>query len=145
PYAIEQVVAVTKAYSSCVGGGPLVTEISGEEGEELRRRGGSDGEYCATTGRPRRVGWLDAVATRYGCQWQGGTHVALGLLDVFGYLKEIPICVGYEIDGKITKDFPTPAKLEMAQPIYERLPGWQCDISSIRQYRSLPPAAKCTI
>jgi adenylosuccinate synthase len=145
PYAIEQVVAVTKAYSSCVGNGPFVTELFGEEGEELRRRGGSDGEYGATTGRPRRVGWFDAVATRYGCQVQGATHVALGLLDVLGYLKEIPICVGYEIDGKVTQEFPTTAKLDIATPIYERLPGWGCDISSIRDYSSLPPAAKCYI
>jgi adenylosuccinate synthase len=142
PYAIEQVVAVTKAYSSCVGAGPFVTELFGEAGEELRRRGGSDGEYGATTGRPRRVGWFDAVATRYGCQVQGATQVALGLLDVLGYLKEIPICVGYEIDGEVTNRFPTTAKLEVAQPIYEWLPGWQCDLSNIRTYPELPNAAK---
>ena len=142
PYAIEQVVAVTKAYSSCVGAGPFVTELSGERGDELRRRGGSDGEYGATTGRPRRVGWFDAVATRYGCQVQGATQVALGLLDVLGYLKEIPICVGYEIDGKITQEFPTTAKLELAKPVYEILPGWQSDISSTRDYNLLPAATK---
>jgi adenylosuccinate synthase len=142
PYAIEQVVAVTKAYSSCVGAGPFVTELFGDEGDELRRRGGSDGEYGATTGRPRRVGWFDAVATRYGCKVQGATQVALGLLDVLGYLKEIPICVGYEINGEITQEFPTTGKLETALPIFERLPGWQSDISSIRDYRLLPSAAK---
>ncbi len=142
PYAIEQVVAVTKAYSSCVGAGPFVTELFGHEGEELRRRGGSDGEYGATTGRPRRVGWFDAVATRYGCKIQGATQLALGLLDVLGYLKEIPICVGYEIDGKVTQAFPTTDKLETAQPILERLPGWQTDISMIRSYHLLPTATK---
>jgi adenylosuccinate synthase len=142
PYAIEQVVAVTKAYSSCVGAGPFVTELFGDEGEELRRRGGSDGEYGATTGRPRRVGWFDAVATRYGCQVQGATQVALGLMDVLGYLKEIPICVGYEIDGQVTRNFPTSARLEGAKPVLERVPGWQSDISSIRDYRRLPAAAK---
>lgn len=142
PYAIEQVVAVTKAYSSCVGAGPFVTELFGDEGEELRRRGGSDGEYGATTGRPRRVGWFDAVATRYGCRVQGATNVALGLVDVLGYLKEIPVCVGYEIDGELTSEFPTTAKLERAQPILERMPGWRSDISSIRHYHLLPGAAK---
>lgn len=142
PYAIEEIVAVTKAYSSCVGAGPFVTELFGDEGEELRRRGGSDGEYGATTGRPRRVGWFDAVATRYGCKVQGATQVALGLLDVLGYLPEIPICTGYEIDGEVIQEFPTTAKLEAAQPIFEYLPGWRCDISSIRDYRSLPNEAK---
>jgi adenylosuccinate synthase len=142
PYAIEQVVAVTKAYSSCVGAGPFVTELFGGKGEELRRRGGSDGEYGATTGRPRRVGWFDAVATRYGCKVQGATQVALGLLDVLSYLEEIPICVGYEINGKITQGFPTTDKLEAAQPIFERVPGWQSDISTIRDYQLLPTAAK---
>jgi adenylosuccinate synthase len=145
PYAIERVVAVTKAYSSCVGAGPFVTELFGEAGEELRRRGGSDGEYGATTGRPRRVGWFDAVATRYGCRVQGATEVALGLLDVLGYLPEIPICVGYEIDGKVTQEFPIAAQLERAKPIFERLPGWRSDISAIRSYRQLPSAAKAYI
>ena len=142
PYAIEQVVAVTKAYSSCVGAGPFVTELFGDEGEELRRRGGSDGEYGATTGRPRRVGWFDAVATRYGCRVQGATQVALGLLDVLGYLKEIPLCVGYEIGGEMTQEFPTTGRLEKAKPVYEWLPGWQSDISAIRDYASLPAATK---
>jgi adenylosuccinate synthase len=142
PYAIEEIVAVTKAYSSCVGTGPFVTELFGDEGEALRRRGGSDGEYGATTGRPRRVGWFDAVATRYGCRVQGATQVALGLLDVLGYVKEIPICVGYEVAGKVTLDFPTTGKVEQARPIYEVHPGWQCDISSVRDYRTLPDAAK---
>lgn len=142
PYAIQEVIAVTKAYSSCVGAGPFVTELFGDAGEELRRRGGSDGEYGATTGRPRRVGWFDAVATRYGCRVQGATQVALGLIDVLGYLKEIPVCVGYNVYGEIIKDFPTTGKLEKAQPHYEWLPGWQCDISSARSYGELPTAAK---
>ena len=145
PYAIQEVVAVTKAYSSCVGAGPFVTELFGDEAEELRRRGGSDGEYGATTGRPRRVGWFDAVATRYGCQVQGATHVALGLLDVLGYLAEIPICVGYEVDGEVTQTFPTTGKLERAKPILERLPGWQCDISAIREYNALPAEVKAYV
>lgn len=142
PYAIERVVAVTKAYSSCVGAGPFVTELFGDEGEELRRRGGSDGEYGATTGRPRRVGWFDAIATRYGCRVQGATQVALGLLDVLGYLKEIPLCVGYAVDGVVTQEFPTTSKLEKAKPVFEWLPGWQSEISSIRDYAALPAAAK---
>jgi adenylosuccinate synthase len=139
------VVAVTKAYSSCVGAGPFVTEIFGDEGEALRRRGGSDGEYGATTGRPRRVGWFDAVATRYGCRVQGATQVALGLLDVLSYLPEIPVCVGYAIDGEETRDFPTTGRLERATPVWERLPGWQCNITSIRDYAALPAATKAYV
>lgn len=142
PYAIDEVVAVTKAYSSCVGAGPFVTELFGDDGEELRRRGGSDGEYGATTGRPRRVGWFDAVATRYGCMVQGATQVTLGLLDVLGYVKEIPICVGYEVDGEVMQTFPTTGKLEKAKPVYEYLPGWQCDISAARTYSELPATTK---
>lgn len=142
PYAINEVIAVTKAYSSCVGAGPFVTEWLGESGEELRRRGGSDGEYGATTGRPRRVGPFDAVATRYGCQVQGATGVALGLLDVLGYLPKIPVCIGYCTPGEITQRFPTTGTLEGATPIYEVLPGWGCDISEVRAYADLPAAAK---
>ena len=127
PQAITRIIAVAKAYSSCIGAGPFVTELSGPAAEELRRRGGDRGEYGATTGKPRRVGWFDAVATRYGCQVQGATEVALSLLDVLGYLDEIPICTAYEIDGSRTERFPVSARLDRAQPVYERLPGWRCD------------------
>src|SRR5690606_30740627 len=140
--AIQEVIAVVKAYSSCVGAGPFVTELHDASGDELRRRGGDGGEYGAVTGRPRRVGWFDAVATRYGCRVQGATAVALTLLDVLGYRDEIPICVGYSIDGKITADFPVPARLERAQPVWEWMPGWRCDISAIRCYADLPEATR---
>ena len=132
PYEIKDIITVVKAYSSAVGAGAFVSEIFGDEAEELRKRGGDHGEYGATTGRPRRVGWFDAVATRYGCRIQGATEVALTVLDVLGYLDEIPVCVGYEIDGKVTKDFPTTAKLEKAKPVIEKLPGWKCNIRGIR-------------
>lgn len=142
PRAITDVVAVTKAYSSCVGAGPFVTELFAEEAEELRRRGGDSGEYGATTGRPRRVGWFDAIATRYGCMVQGATAVALTNLDVLGYLAEIPICTGYLIDGKETTLFPTTGPLSRAQPCLTMLPSWQCDISEVRHFADLPPAAQ---
>ena len=135
---IEKVTTVVKAYSSAVGAGPFVSEIFGDEAEELRRRGGDKGEYGATTGRPRRVGWFDAVATRYGCRVQGCTEVALTVLDALGYLDELKICVGYEIDGKITKDFPVSPLLERAKPVLKSLPGWKCDIRGIRNYKELP-------
>ena len=135
---IEKVTAVVKAYSSAVGAGPFVSEIFGDEAEELRRRGGDKGEYGATTGRPRRMGWFDAVATRYGCRVQGCTEVALTVLDALGYLDELKICVGYEIDGKITKDFPVSPLLERAKPVLKSLPGWKCDIRGIRNYKELP-------
>ena len=138
PYEIKDIITVVKAYSSAVGAGAFVSEIFGDEAEELRKRGGDHGEYGATTGRPRRVGWFDAVATRYGCRIQGATEVALTVLDVLGYLDEIPVCVGYEIDGKVTKDFPTTTKLEKAKPVIEKLPGWKCDIRGIRKYEDLP-------
>ena len=138
PYEIKKIVAVTKAYSSAVGAGEFVSEIFGEEADELRRRGGDGGEYGATTGRPRRMGWYDVVASRYGCRLQGATDVVLTVLDVLGYLDEIPVCVGYEIDGKITTDFPTTAQLKKAKPVYETLPGWKCDIRGIRKYEELP-------
>ena len=134
PYEIKDIITVVKAYSSAVGAGAFVSD----EAEELRKRGGDHGEYGATTGRPRRVGWFDAVATRYGCRIQGATEVALTVLDVLGYLDEIPVCVGYEIDGKVTKDFPTTAKLEKAKPVIEKLPGWKCNIRGIRKYEDLP-------
>jgi len=139
PYEIKQIVAVTKAYSSAVGAGVFTTEITDEaQAEELRRRGGDGGEYGATTGRPRRMGWYDCVASKYGCRLQGATDVALSVLDVLGYLDEIPVCTAYEIDGKQTKDFPTTRLVERAKPVYEVLPGWKTDISGIRKYEELP-------
>lgn len=141
PYEIKQIVTVCKAYSSAVGAGAFVSEIFGDEADELRRRGGDKGEFGATTGRPRRVGWFDAVASRYGCRIQGATEVALTVLDVLGYLDEIPICVGYEIDGEVVKDFPVTYKLEKAKPVLKKLPGWKCDIRGIKKYEDLP--AEC--
>ena len=138
PYEIGRIVTVVKAYSSAVGAGEFVSEIFGDEADELRRRGGDGGEYGATTGRPRRMGWFDAVASRYGCRIQGATEVALTVLDVLGYLDELPICVGYEIDGKVTKDFPTTRELKKAQPVYEVLPGWKEEIRGITEYDKLP-------
>ena len=138
PYEIRQVVTVCKAYSSAVGAGAFVSEIFGEEAEELRRRGGDGGEYGATTGRPRRMGWFDCVASRYGCRLQGTTGVAFTVLDVLGYLDEIPVCTGYEVDGTVTEDFPVTWKLEKAKPVLETLPGWKCDIRGIRKYEELP-------
>ena len=141
PYEIKEITTVVKAYSSAVGAGAFVSEIFGDEADELRRRGGDKGEFGATTGRPRRVGWFDAVASRYGCRIQGATEVALTVLDVLGYLDEIPICVGYEIDGKVVKDFPVTYKLEKAKPVLKTLPGWKCDIRGIKKYEDLP--AEC--
>lgn len=138
PYEIKDITAVVKAYSSAVGAGDFVSEIFGDEAEELRHRGGDGGEYGATTGRPRRVGWFDAVATRYGCRIQGATEAAFTVLDVLGYLDEIPVCIGYEIDGQVTRDFPTTPKLNKAKPVYTKLPGWKCDIRGIRKYEDLP-------
>lgn len=138
PYEIKEIITVVKAYSSAVGAGEFVSEIFGEEADELRRRGGDCGEYGATTGRPRRMGWLDLVATRYGCRVQGATSIAFTVLDVLGYLDEIKICTGYEIDGKITKDFPAPYKLKKAKPVYETFKGWKCDIRGIEKYSDLP-------
>ncbi len=138
PYEIQRIITVCKAYSSAVGAGAFVSEIFGEEADELRRRGGDGGEFGATTGRPRRMGWFDCVASRYGCRLQGATDVAFTVLDVLGYLKEIPVCTGYEIDGKVTEDFPPTHLLEKAKPILEILPGWECDIRGIRIYEELP-------
>ena len=138
PYEIKDIITVVKAYSSAVGAGDFVSEIFGDEAEELRHRGGDGGEYGATTGRPRRVGWFDAVATRYGCRIQGATEAAFTVLDVLGYLDEIPVCIGYEIDGQVTRDFPTTPKLNKAKPVYTKLPGWKCDIRGIRKYEDLP-------
>lgn len=143
PYAIKDIITVVKAYSSAVGGGAFVSEIlDEEEAEELRKRGGDGGEYGATTGRPRRVGWFDAVATKYGCMAQGTTEVAFTVLDPLGYLDEIPVCVGYEIDGEITTRFPTTARLEKAKPVLKKLPGWKCDITGIREFDRLPAEAQ---
>ena len=138
PYEIKKIVTVCKAYSSAVGAGAFVSEIFGDEADELRRRGGDGGEFGATTGRPRRMGWFDCVASKYGCRIQGTTDVAFTVLDVLGYLDEIPVCTGYEIDGKVTTDFPTTASLEKAKPVIEKLPGWKCDIRGIKNYEDLP-------
>ncbi len=138
PYEIRKIITVCKAYSSAVGAGAFVSEIFDGEAEELRRRGGDGGEYGATTGRPRRVGWFDCVASRYGCRVQGTTDVAFTVLDVLGYLDEIPVCVAYEIDGEQTTEFPTTSKLNRAKPVIEKLPGWKTDIRGIRKYEELP-------
>ena len=142
PYAIQQIITVVKAYSSAVGAGEFVSEIFGEEAEELRKRGGDGGEYGATTGRPRRMGWLDLVAARYGCMVQGATDVAFTVLDALGYLDEIPVCVAYELDGKRIDTFPPTAQLKRCKPILEVLPGWKCDIGGIKNYEELPADAK---
>ncbi|EXM38020.1 adenylosuccinate synthase [Ruminococcus albus] len=138
PYEIKKIVTVCKAYSSAVGAGAFVSEIFGDEAEELRKRGGDKGEYGATTGRPRRMGWFDCVASKYGCRIQGTTDVAFTVVDALGYLDKIPVCVGYEIDGKVTTDFPTTGKLEKAKPVLEVLDGWKSDIGGIRKYEDLP-------
>ncbi|MDY3014232.1 MAG: adenylosuccinate synthase [Evtepia sp.] len=147
PTAIEDVICVTKAYSSCVGSQtePFVSELLGPEGDELRRRGGDKGEFGATTGRPRRVGWFDTVATRYGCMVQSATKVALTCLDVLGYLDEIKVCTGYEVNGVVTRDFPVPALLDQAKPVFTTLPGWKCDIRGITEYDALPANAKAYV
>jgi adenylosuccinate synthase len=143
PHAIKRIVAVTKAYSSCVGEGPFISQIQDEESaDELRKKGGDAGEYGATTGRPRRMGWFDVVATRYGCKLQGATEVALTNLDVLGYLDEIPICTAYEIKGEVTDQFPVSARLDQAKPIMEKLPGWKADISGVRTFDELPRQAQ---
>ena len=138
PYEIKQIVTVCKAYSSAVGAGAFVSEIFGDEADELRRRGGDGGEYGATTGRPRRMGWFDCVASKYGCRLQGTTDVAFTVLDVLGYLDEIPVCIGYEIDGEVTTEFPVTSKLEKAKPVLTKLPGWKCEIRGIKKYEDLP-------
>ena len=147
PTAVADVICVTKAYSSCVGSNtePFVSEVTGEAGDELRRRGGDHGEFGATTGRPRRVGWFDAVATKYGCMVQGATQVALTCLDVLGYLDEIPVCTGYEIDGTVTDSFPTTPALLRARPVFTTLPGWRCDVRGCRDYDALPANAKAYV
>ena len=138
PYEIKKVVTVCKAYSSAVGAGAFVSEIFGDEAQELRVRGGDGGEFGATTGRPRRMGWFDCVASKYGCRLQGTTDVAFTVVDVLGYLDEIPVCTGYEIDGEVTTEFPVTNQLEKAKPVLEVLPGWKCDIRVIKKYEDLP-------
>jgi len=138
PYEIKEIITVVKAYSSAVGAGAFVSEIFGDEADELRRRGGDGGEYGATTGRPRRMGWFDCVASRYGCRVQGTTAVAFTVLDVLGYLDEIPVCIGYDVNGEVTRDFPTTDKLDIAKPVLKVLPGWKCDIRGIKKYEDLP-------
>ena len=147
PTSIRDVICVTKAYSSCVGAQtePFVSEVTGQAGDELRRRGGDKGEFGATTGRPRRVGWFDAVATRYGCMVQGATQAALTCLDVLGYLDEIPVCTGYEIDGRVTDVFPTTPALLRARPVFETLPGWKTDIRGCTDYDALPADARAYV
>ena len=147
PTSVEEIICVSKAYSSCVGSQtePFVSEVLGEAGDELRRRGGDKGEFGATTGRPRRVGWFDTVATRYGCMIQGATQVALTCLDVLSYLDEIPVCTGYEIQGQVTKQFPVPALLEQAKPVFTVLPGWKTDIRGVTDYQALPVNAKAYV
>ncbi|MFU0833398.1 MAG: adenylosuccinate synthase [Oscillospiraceae bacterium] len=142
PYEIKNIIVVVKAYSSAVGAGEFVSEIFGDEADELRRRGGDGGEYGATTGRPRRMGWLDLVASRYGCRVQGATSVAFTVLDALGYLDEIPVCVAYELDGKTIDYFPTTSELKRCKPILKKLPGWKCDIRGIRKYEDLPENAR---
>ena len=145
PHEITDIVAVVKAYSSAVGAGPFVSEIFGDEADELRRLGGDGGEFGATTGRPRRMGWFDAVATRYGCKAQGATEVAFTVLDVLGYLDHLKVCTGYEIDGEVVKNFPINRDLERAKPVYETLPGWKCETRGIKEYDKLPENARAYI
>ena len=135
---ITDVIAVVKAYSSAVGAGEFVSEIFGDEAQEMRNRGGDGGEYGATTGRPRRMGWLDLVASRYGVRVQSATEVAFTVVDALSYLDEIPVCVGYEIDGEVTRHFPTTAKLRRAKPVLEVLKGWKTDIQGIHSFEALP-------
>ena len=138
PYEIKKVITVCKAYSSAVGAGAFVSEIFGEEADALRNHGGDGGEYGATTGRPRRMGWFDCVASKYGCRLQGTTDVAFTVLDALGYLDEIPVCVAYDINGEVTTEFPTTGRLMEARPVLKTLPGWEEDIRGIRKYEELP-------
>lgn len=142
PYEIKEVITVVKAYSSAVGAGAFTSEIFGKEADELRKRGGDAGEYGATTGRPRRMGWFDCVASRYGCRVQGATTVALTAIDCLGYLDEIPVCVAYDVDGEITTDFPNPTKLDRAKPVLKKLPGWKSDVRGVTDFEKLPKEAQ---
>ena len=146
PTSLKKIYAVTKAYSSAVGAGPFVAEIFGDAAKELRDRGGDKGEYGATTGRPRSVGWFDVVATKYGAMVQGATELVLTNLDVLGYLDEIPVCVAYETkDGERITDFPTTPTLMHCKPVLETLPGWKTDIRGIRNYEDLPENCKAYV
>lgn len=145
PYEIKSIISVIKAYSTCVGAGAFVGELFDEAANELRKRGGDSGEYGAKTGRPRRIAWFDCISARYGCMVQGATEVALTMLDVLGYLDKIPVCVAYRINGEITEKFPETYLLDDAEPVYEYLNGWKCDISDICSYDDLPEAAKSYI
>ena len=138
PYEIKEVITVVKAYSSAVGAGEFVSEIFGEEADKLRNFGGDGGEFGATTGRPRRMGWLDLVASRYGCQVQGATTVAFTVIDALGYLDEIPVCVAYELDGEVIDYFPSTTKLKRCKPVLKTLKGWKCDVSGVKKYEDLP-------
>ncbi len=142
PYEIKEIVAVTKAYSSAVGAGAFVSEIFGDEAVALRNHGGDGGEYGATTGRPRRVGWYDLVASRYGCRLQGATDVAFTVLDDLGYLDEIPVCVAYELDGIEITDFPVTRDLARCKPVYKVFKGWKTDIRGIKDFNDLPKEAQ---
>ena len=142
PYEIKNVTVITKAYSSAVGAGEFVSEIFGDEAQEMRLHGGDKGEFGATTGRPRRMGWFDCVATRYGCEVQGATEVVLTALDCLSYLDKISLCVGYEIDGVVTKDFPVTPLLKKAKPVLVTLDGWKCDIRGIKEFDKLPKQAQ---
>lgn len=146
PHEIKEIVVVTKAYSSAVGAGEFVSEILDEdEAQELRIHGGDKGEFGATTGRPRRVGWFDCVASRYGIECQGATKVVMTALDCLSYLDEIKVCTAYELDGKIIKDFPTTPDLKRCKPVLTTLKGWKCDIRGIKDYNALPAEAKAYV
>lgn len=146
PHEIKEIVVVTKAYSSAVGAGEFVSEIlDDDEAQELRIHGGDKGEFGATTGRPRRVGWFDCVATRYGIECQGATKVVMTALDCLSYLDEIKVCTAYELDGEIIKDFPTTPDLKRCKPVLTTLKGWKCDIRGIKDYNALPTEAKAYV
>ena len=145
PYEIKEIIAVVKAYSSAVGAGEFVSEIFGEDADKLRNLGGDGGEFGATTGRPRRMGWLDLVASKYGCKVQGATSAAFTVIDALSYLDEIPVCIGYQIDGNIFEDFPVTSQLKRAKPILKILPGWKSDIKGIKKYDELPINCKAYI
>lgn len=146
PHMIKEVIAVTKAYSSAVGAGEFISEILDEdEAQELRIHGGDKGEFGATTGRPRRVGWFDCVATRYGIECQGATKVVMTAIDCLSYLDEIKVCTAYEVDGEIINDFPTTATLKKCKPVFTTLKGWHCDIRGIKSYDELPDEAKAYV
>lgn len=141
-HEIKEIYAVTKAYSSAVGAGEFVSEIFGDEASEMRRLGGDAGEFGATTGRPRRMGWFDCVASRYGCMVQGATAAVLTAIDCLSYLDEINVCTGYEIDGKVVTAFPTTAFLKKAKPVLKSFKGWKTDIRGVTSFDKLPKEAQ---